>query len=628
MDDTQKNILKKFNNTNLFYPYINSIRFPEYKSVLEDTKITFDWPIVALVGPNGTNKSSILQAISSAPAGRSLAEFWFSTAVDDIDKSFQKKSGGQRFIYEYSFDSNGTKAECRKYRGNKPYRGSSVPKALANKTDPDYWEPTKRVAYDDMRDIPPSGYDHLISKNRDRWNQIQKEVVYLDFRAELSAFDKYIHHQSYNRWSQDDTQKRHRAVIMSRSIAKALNGEALNKRESAKIVEEVRDLTDEQVRDIGCILGKDLKEVKILEHKIFGPQGSTVRMFLEGSAGNHYSEAHAGSGEYSVVKLVDAITRAPERSLILLDEPEVSLHPGAQIELLRFIERQVLKHGHQVVFTTHSPALISNLPNQAIKVLGFDRDRHKVVVVADGCSSTEAFTHLGQVTATPETFRLIVEDELAVQLTKAALRRRFPAALSSLEVVAFPGGAGGIVKNVLPSLALSGATNISILIDGDQEPQEPRPRPAKEYVKKKILDALDEGDKEYVEDLWRQHIHAAFPKLFLNSDESNLPESLAKCIDWAYEHLATLPWCGMNPEQAIAISGDSKLRRSCSQYGPQDWKQYWRSKVIKTMHLTEKEQEEIDDAVYNLQVHSINELPDTSPIFDHIHDEVIRLFEW
>ena len=42
--------------------------------------------------------------------------------------------------------------------------------------------------------------------------------------------------------------------------------------------------------------------------------------------------------------------------LLLLDEPETSLHPGAQVKLQRYILDQIKKKHLQVVISTHAPA--------------------------------------------------------------------------------------------------------------------------------------------------------------------------------------------------------------------------------------------------------------------------------
>jgi predicted ATPase len=615
LTQTQASIESKLSNGVDFLPYIEEIRFPMYKSLEDGLTLRLSWPIVALIGPNGTNKSSVLQAISAAPEGRSLAQFWFSTAVDDIDSGIRGKAT-HRFVYKYRFDGSGTSAECRKYRGSKQYRSADVPKALSGKRDPDYWEPTKRVAGDGMAEIPATGFNSMLSKNRDRWNQIQKNVVYLDFRSELSAFDKYIHHQSFNYWTPDATQKRYKAVLKSRWIAKALEGLPLPRAQADRLIEKVRDLAQLEVDAVAKILGKPIESIALVQHRFFGPTGYTVRLRLK-TTGVAYSEAHAGSGEYAVVRLVDAIRRAPKRSLILLDEPEVSLHPGAQAELLRFIEREVLKHGHQVVMSTHSPSLAAGLPPQAIKVLGFDTNRQRVVLLADGCSPTEAFAHLGHTTSGPTQPRLIVEDDLAAEMVRASLRRYATTKLDTLEIVPFPGGADGIVKNVLSTLALAGVKKAGILLDGDQLPTTASTaRDVKSYANA----AKAASDLDALKGIWAEQFHKTPPHLHSNSDGGNKVETLHLSLLWADDHLGFLP--GQTPEEAIATAAN--LAHAVP---GRDWKAFWVDKVKSDLHLTANEAVTAEQILQSQQA-ELARLPADSGLLKEIHETVDRILDW
>lgn len=615
LSDTQLKIESKFQNSDGFFPYIEDIRFPMYKSLQDGLTLPLDWPIVALVGPNGTNKSSVLQAISAAPDGRSLAQFWFSTEVDDIDRGVRGKAT-HRFIYRYRFDKSGTLAECRKYRGSKPYRSADVPKSLRGKRDPDYWEPTKRVAGDNMAELPATGFDARLSGKRDRWNQIKKEVVYLDFRSELSAFDKYIHHQSFDHWTPDATQKRYRAVVRSKWIAKALDGLPLPREQAGKLIESVRDLDQAEVDTIAEILGKPITRISVVNHRFFGPTGMTVRLHLSGT-GASYSEAHAGSGEYAVVRLVDAIRKASARSLILLDEPEVSLHPGAQVLLMRFIEQEVLKRGHQVVISTHSPTVAAALPQRAIKVFGFDTTRQRVVLVANGCSATEAFAHLGHTTTASSRPRLIVEDELAAELVRASLRRHNPTKLDVLDIVPFPGGADGIVRNVLSTVALAGVGKTSILLDGDQRPS--TANPARD-VRADADSLLANGDKAAMLALWSEEIHKTPPYLHSDSGGTRDPENLHACISWAGRHLGYLP--GKTPEEAAAKALDPGATAA-----ENDWKGYWSDKVTSDLHLTPSETVSADQ-ILNSQRIEVAALPKDCELLHSIYETVDRIILW
>lgn len=53
---------------------------------------------------------------------------------------------------------------------------------------------------------------------------------------------------------------------------------------------------------------------------------------------------------------------------MLLDEPEVSLHPGAQENLKEYLLEAIKTKKLQVVISTHSPTLIKGLPSSAIKL--------------------------------------------------------------------------------------------------------------------------------------------------------------------------------------------------------------------------------------------------------------------
>lgn len=589
-----------------------------YKSLIEGLTLPLDWPIIALVGPNGTNKSSVLQAISAAPEGRSLAPFWFSTAVDDIDRGVRGRAT-HRFIYKYKFDRSGISAECRKYRGSKKYRSADVPSSLRDKRDPDYWEPTKRVAGDGMSDLPADGFDDRMSESRDRWNPIQKPVLYLDFRSELSAFDKFIHHQSFDRWTPDNAHKRYRAVLRSKWIARALSGKPLPLGQAKRLLSPLRYIGVDEVAEISKILGKPITKIAIIEHRFFGPSGFTIRIHLDGTDST-YSEAHAGSGEYAVVRLVDAIRSAKAKSLILLDEPEVSLHPGAQTALMAFIEREVLKHGHQVIFSTHSPTLAASLPSKAIKVFGFDPAQHQVVLIANGCSSTEAFAHLGHTTAGPPRPRLIVEDDLAAEIVRASLRRHAPTKLNTLEIVPFPGGANGIIANVLPALAVTRVEKTSILLDGDQLPSEVDDS---HDLKISIETSLQMKNERSLQQFWKKNFHETIPNLHSNSDGSGRIEAYHCYIDWSKDHLGYLP--GESPEAALAKAVFPDVGDNIG--NGEHWKDFWRTKVRDELRLTTQEPV-TSEQIFNMQRTELAHLADDCHLLRNTFETIERIIEW
>lgn len=102
-----------------------------------------------------------------------------------------------------------------------------------------------------------------------------------------------------------------------------------------------------------------------------------------------YSEANAGSGEIAVVQLVRRVESAKEYSMVLLDEPEVSLHPGAQENLKEYLLEAIKNKKLQVVISSHSPSLINGLPNSAIKL--FKTNEYGKFFVQEDVHFEEAF---------------------------------------------------------------------------------------------------------------------------------------------------------------------------------------------------------------------------------------------
>jgi hypothetical protein len=94
-------------------PYIRHIRFPRYKNLASDFRIDFSFPVTALVGPNGINKSSILVALQGAPRDRSPSQYWFSTKMDPIEETGDLPNS---LVYGYKRPDDDEIAEVIKLR--------------------------------------------------------------------------------------------------------------------------------------------------------------------------------------------------------------------------------------------------------------------------------------------------------------------------------------------------------------------------------------------------------------------------------------------------------------------------------------------------------------------------------
>jgi hypothetical protein len=220
-------------------------------------------------------------------------------------------------------------------------------------------------------------------------------------------------------------------------------------------------------------LGRKYASIHWIRHFFFGVDGYTCVLHTDTL---NYSEAFAGSGEFAVVRLVVDILAAPEQSLILLDEPEVSLHPGAQEKLMDFLFEQAKTKKHQIVMATHSPAMIRNLPPQSIKIMSPNLRTGQIEILHQSASPAEAFYHIGEPLIGKKT--ILVEDGLAREIVLRVIRAKNSEAFQQQFDVRYGhGGSKTLWSHLLPTYAADERKDILVFLDGDEQPAAQLPDP-------------------------------------------------------------------------------------------------------------------------------------------------------
>ena len=96
---------------------------------------------------------------------------------------------------------------------------------------------------------------------------------------------------------------------------------------------------------------------------------------------------YAGYGSQQILPVIVQIFAAPKGSSILIEEPEISLHPAAHIDLIRLFANGI-RFGQQIVLTTHSstvPLALSEAAEFGLKpddvaIYHLQREQDDVVV--------------------------------------------------------------------------------------------------------------------------------------------------------------------------------------------------------------------------------------------------------
>lgn len=104
---------------------------------------------------------------------------------------------------------------------------------------------------------------------------------------------------------------------------------------------------------------------KVVKGKLIKDDG---RDWLEMDRGGRIEMSRASSGQQEATPLLMAISQYPNpgRTLII-EEPEAHLFPTAQVSILDFILSQSIEKDTSILFTTHSPYILSALNNYLVR---------------------------------------------------------------------------------------------------------------------------------------------------------------------------------------------------------------------------------------------------------------------
>lgn len=98
---------------------------------------------------------------------------------------------------------------------------------------------------------------------------------------------------------------------------------------------------------------------------------------------SEYSFEESSSGEYQIfTSLIGLMATIKDNSIILIDEPEISMHPNWQMRYFEILRKifECYKGCHFVV-ATHSHFLISDLQGDSSKIIGLKRSEDKIDIV-------------------------------------------------------------------------------------------------------------------------------------------------------------------------------------------------------------------------------------------------------
>ncbi|MBR1629414.1 MAG: AAA family ATPase [Lachnospiraceae bacterium] len=329
-----------------------------------------------------------------------------------------------------------------------------------------------------------------------RNRQLDKEMR--DWSIAYEAIDREINrndvvkrtaHFSTEKWSRDALNREVLVFGVSRTLP-AVERSSLSRFTNKNVVFRSDEMTtlNGSAEYMSKILGKDVREYQIVQSDRYG----NIQLLAgQTSDGDNYSEFHFGTGESSIIKMVLGIERAPENSLILIEEIENGLHPVAIMRLIDYLIDVADRKKLQIVYTTHSEYAIRSLPDEAVwAAVDGKAIQGKLDILSLRSLQGEVESEL----------IIYTEDIFAKEWVMSMLRSDSEIATDAIEIFAMGCDGTAVTANAFHNADPSSKVGSICIIDGDsrQETNEQSkvfrlPGEAPEFVIfNEILDKLDE----------------------------------------------------------------------------------------------------------------------------------------
>ena len=216
---------------------------------------------------------------------------------------------------------------------------------------------------------------------------------------------------------------------------------------------------DEEARDqTSRIMGRKYDAARLA----ITDAGDDKPMPIVSHRGRSYSGFHSGAGELVSAELIG--TQLPKTAIVLIDEIESSLHPRAQRRVIRDLAQMARLRDLQIIFTTHSPYILEELPPDG-RLYVTDDTSGKTIIA--GVSTSFAMTSMDD-EQHPEC-DVYIEDEIAEDLLREIVVAKAPDILGRIRFI--PYGPANVGRSLGQMDAEGRFPNKScVFLDGDQEP--------------------------------------------------------------------------------------------------------------------------------------------------------------
>lgn len=378
--------------------HLRSAHIRHYKS-LEDVTVAFATPITVIVGPNGAGKSNLVDCL----------RFVRDAVTAGLDQAVQRRGGIGRirdamaekslhdvsirleFLQELQPDVAAAARHgfALKSLGDGNYVITSeearwnIPRTSLHKIFPSV-DPSNAPSVD----AEPSGFDRdvfgtiqMMDDHEDdppSWKAPRSDRLALGMvTVDGELGEPLIHFETnWSFWSL------YPDVLRQASFEQA--GTRLNEDGSnwASVVHALAQSAEgaqvlERINECLRVILPNYQDIKV---ERLGTQLIPLFNFKDGNATKSFDAHQVSDGTLRVFGILLALYQQPSAGLLVIEEPEQSLHPGALAMLVESMREAA--ELTQIIVTTHSPQMIDHLKPEEIRVATMQDGHTRIASIA------------------------------------------------------------------------------------------------------------------------------------------------------------------------------------------------------------------------------------------------------
>ncbi|MDG5853179.1 AAA family ATPase [Clostridium beijerinckii] len=199
-------------------------------------------------------------------------------------------------------------------------------------------------------------------------NHTDPKVVYMPTEINFEKINKVDNTLNFTPYFQNIVDQNMTQNIPS-FIATKINKEIFKNRN--KTIGEVIDKVCDDINSIFSIMNLDIKLIGLSET-------SETKPIFRNSLGKEFDITGLSSGEKQLfLRALSLKFLEVNNSIILIDEPEISLHPEWQRKIIDVYKS--IGNNNQLIIATHSPHVIGNITSNELRVMAKDENGIKLV---------------------------------------------------------------------------------------------------------------------------------------------------------------------------------------------------------------------------------------------------------